>query len=96
MSRAQQTPPSNWWRLFTDSALMLSARLAKVDVIEEFLYQIQTVDMLGFPAIPNMSAMRREKPRRMRLEQVRFIGLVLRNSYVKYYVAFLKRLQNIF
>ena len=48
------------------------------------------MDMLGFPVVPNMSAMLR----RMRLEQVRFIDFVLQNSCVKCYVAFLKRLQN--
>ena len=31
----------------------------------------------------------------MRLEQVRFIGFVLRNLCVKCYVAVLKRLQNV-
>ena len=50
--------------------------------------------MLGFPVVPNMSAMRQGKPRRMRLEQVQFISFVLRNSCVKCYVAFLKRYQN--
>ena len=50
--------------------------------------------MLGFPVVPNKSAMWREKPRRMRLEQVRFTGFVLRNSCVKCYVTFL-RLQHI-
>ena len=54
-----------------------------------------TLDMLGFPIVSNMSAMRRQKPRRMRLEQVQFISFVLENLYVKCYIAFLKRLQNV-
>ena len=52
------------------------------------------LDMLGFPVVPNMSAMRRGKPQRMQLEQVRFIGFVLRNPCVKCYVAFLKNVLN--
>ena len=51
--------------------------------------------MLGFPVVPNMSAMQQGKPQRMQFKQVRFIGFVLRNTGVKYYVAFLKRLQNV-
>ena len=80
--------------MFTDRSLSKALLLAKVDTTGEFLKQIQTVDMLGFPVVPNMSAMQQGKPQRMRLEQMRFIGFVLPNSYVKCYIAFLKRLQN--
>ena len=37
---------------------------------------------MGFPVVPNMSAMR-------------IIGSVLRNSCVKCYVVFIERLQNV-
>ena len=43
--------------VFTDRSLGYALLFAKVDVIWEFFMQIQTVDMLGFPIVPNMSAM---------------------------------------
>ena len=52
-----------------------------------FVYRRIREGILGFPAVPNMSAAYWEKPQTIRLEQLRFICSVLRNSCVKCYVV---------